>query len=94
MSQSALERAAHAVELLIESHCPACEAQLAGDPVEIARAVLDALMTPTPEMLMNQIKNTFEALLVLNQDVWAFCHTLDQGSAPAPPEASAPDHID
>jgi hypothetical protein len=33
------ERAAHAVEIEISTHCPACEAELPGDREEIVRAV-------------------------------------------------------
>jgi len=45
-----LERAAAAVERLVGTHCERCEAQLAGDPAEIARAVLTAIREPSDAM--------------------------------------------
>ena len=48
---SMLERAAAAVELHIESHCPSCQVQLPGDPVDIARAVLQAIREPDEAMV-------------------------------------------
>lgn len=51
MTVSMRERIIRRVELLIDTHCPKCETQLAGDPEEIADAVLDVLAEPDEGML-------------------------------------------
>lgn len=47
---SPLQRAAEAVSIRIETHCPSCQVQLPGDAEDIARAVILAIREPSKEM--------------------------------------------